>query len=160
MKDKGQNNNHNLSECQKSIFTLSTQHIDLHLIDTKRNFNPHWIACSTIQILFTINLEGKKTNPFLYKEFSFKYLSLLGAAWKTHTILPAYIYRGWCLMCWCYLTVWAALPGTLVERRTAESFSCCFHSSLEVPNEDLGVVYLYCKEWGMLIGRPSLIFRS
>lgn len=44
MKDKGQNNNHNLSECQKSIFTLSTQRIDLHLIDstyTKRDFNPH-----------------------------------------------------------------------------------------------------------------------
>lgn len=96
MKDKGQNNNHNLSECQKSIFTLSTQCIDLHLIDstyTKRDFSPHWIACSTIQILFMINLGGKN-NPVLFKEFSLKYLSLLRTDWKTHSILQTHVYRG------------------------------------------------------------------
>lgn len=32
MIDRGQNNDHNSSERQKSIFTFSTQRVDLHLI--------------------------------------------------------------------------------------------------------------------------------
>lgn len=60
----------------------------------------------------TNSFHGKprgENNPFLYKEFSFKYLSLLGTAWKTHTILTTHIYRG---LWFDVLMLFASVRGT------------------------------------------------
>lgn len=106
-------------------------------------------------------IPGGENNPFLFKEFSLKYLSLLGTDWKIHTIVQTHVYRGlWLDMLMLFDSTRGTTRNLSGKTHSGKASAAVFVPLRRCLMEDLWIVYLYNKEQGMPVGRLSFTFKS